>query len=258
VTDSGQSFRARIFGALLPALEADETARACWEGGSVAMGRADEFSDIDLCVVAEIARHEAIQDTLASALERAASIAHTWRVDPPAFAGVSQRIHLLHDAPRFFALDCAVLTGAATAQFLERERHGEPRVLFDRDGVIRAVPMDRARHAERLQARFAQIRAAWPVYRTIVEKELARGRVLDAIGFYFNGLLRPLVELLGMRYRPDRFDYGWRYLHDDLPAGLQRELETFAYVDGPLRISSHLPALDRLAKSLFTDLAKSA
>ena len=247
-------FRERIFRVVLPALEADHTARACWEGGSVAMGRADAYSDIDLYVVADTARHEPILDAFESALAQAAAIAHTWRVEPPAFAGVAQRIYLLKDAPRFFAVDCAVLTAEAAVQFLERERHGTPRVVFDRDARIEALPLDRTRHAARLRQRLAQIRASWPVYRTIVAKELARGRALDAIGFYFNGLLRPLIELVGMRYRPDRFDYGWRYLHDELPAELQHQLASFAYVAGPERISEHLPAIDRLVASLFAEL----
>jgi len=251
---SPAAFRERIFAAVLPSLEADERVRACWEGGSVAMGRADEFSDIDLYVVAEPAQHQAVLDEFERALANAAPIAHTWKVDPPAFPGVAQRIYLLRDAPRFFAVDCAVLTVAATEQFLERERHGEPRVLFDRDGTISAPPLDRARHAARMQARLAQIRASWPVYRTNVEKELARGHALDAIGFYFGGLLRPLVELIGMRYRPERFDYGWRYLHLDLPAELQQTLQNFAYVDSPAQIGAHLPEIDRLAASLFADL----
>lgn len=258
MTTSPAEIRRRIFDAVLPALESDPTVAACWEGGSVAMARADDFSDIDLYVVAELDRHEQILDVFSHALAQAAPIAHVWRVEPPAFAGVSQRIYLLEDAPPYFAVDCAVLPAASTAQFLERERHGEPRILFDRHASIAAPPLDRARHASRMRQRLAQIRASWPVYRTIVEKELARGRALDAIGFYFNGLLRPLVELAGMRHRPERFDYGWRYLHLDLPADLQRTLEAFAYVDSPARIRGNLPAIDRLAAQLFTQLAEPA
>jgi hypothetical protein len=253
---SPAAFRERIFFAVLPPLEADQRVRACWEGGSVAMARADEFSDIDLYVVAEPAHHQVVLDEFERALANAAPIAHTWKVDPPAFPGVSQRIYLLRDAPRFFAVDCVVLSVAASEQFLERERHGEPRMLFDRDGKISAPPLDRARHAAHLQARLAQIRASWPVYRTIVEKELVRGHALDAIGFYFSGLLRPLVELIGMRYRPERFDYGWRYLHVDLPAELQQVLRNFAYVDTPAQIRAHLPEIDRLAASLFAELPR--
>lgn len=251
---SPAAFRERIFAAVLPVLQADDSVRACWEGGSVAMHRADEFSDIDLYVVADAARHQPVLDAFERALASAAPLAHVWRVEPPGFPGVSQRIYLLHGAPRFFAVDCALVTADGAVQFLERERHGEPRVLFDRDALVTALPLDRARHAERMRQRLAQIRASWPVYLTIVEKELARGRSLDAIGFYFGGLLRPLVELLGMHHRAARFDYGWRYLHQDLPAGLQGQLERFAYVSGPDEIRTHLPALDRLARALFAEL----
>lgn len=249
-----RAWRERIFAAVLVPLQADAAVRAAWEGGSVAMGRADAFSDIDLYVVAEIAHHEAVLDAFERALTGAVSIAHVWRVDPPSFAGVTQRIYLLHDAPPYFAVDCALITPTASATFLEHERHGDPRVLFDRDGAIVAPPLDRAAHAARMQKRLAQIRAAWPVYRTIVEKELTRGRALDAIGFYLNGLLRPLIELAGMRHRPDRFDYGWRYLHDDLPPAAQRELEGLAYVDNPDKLRTNLTTIDRLAADLFAAL----
>src|SRR5262249_26027420 len=153
----------------------------------------------------EATHHEAILDAFEAALTTAAPLAHVWRVDPPAFAGVAQRIYLLQGAPRFFAVDCALVTVEGAAQFLEHERHGDPRVLFDRDSVVRAPALDRTRHFHRMRQRLAQIRASWPVYRTIVEKELARGHSLDAIGFYFGGLLRPLIELVGMRHRPACF-----------------------------------------------------
>jgi hypothetical protein len=251
---SNAAFRERVFAAVLPALQADPAARACWEGGSVAMHRADAYSDVDLYVVAAAEHHQAILATFERALGDGARIAHTWCVEPAPFPGVSQRIYLLDRAPPYFAVDCAVVTAQETVQFLERERHGEPRVLFDRDGALCAPPLDRARHDARMRERLAQIRASWPVYRSIVAKELARGRSLDAIGFYFGGLLRPLIELVGMRYRPERFDFGWRYLHDDLPHDLQQRLAALAYVEGPERISAQLPALDALAASLFAEL----
>lgn len=253
-TEPPAAFRARIFAAVLPVLEADPSVRGCWEGGSVATGRADLFSDIDLYVVADTPRHQPVLDTVERALESATPIRHVWPVEPAPFPGVSQRIYLLDNAPRFFMMDCAVLTADGARPFLERERHGEPRILLDRDGAIGALPLDRVRHDTRVSQRLAQIRASWPVYRTVVEKELARGRSLDAIGFYFNGLLRPLIELLGMRYRPEKFDYGWRYLHYDLPADVQHQLETFAYVADAGRIGEHLPAIDRLVAALFAEL----
>lgn len=64
-----------------------------------------------------------------------------------------------------------------------------------------------------------------------------------------------MIELVGMRYRPERFDYGWRYLHQDLPADLQRRLEGFACLASAAQIAGHLPAIDRLAMGLMDELA---
>ncbi|MBA3252777.1 MAG: hypothetical protein H0T67_00745 [Burkholderiaceae bacterium] len=56
-------------------------------------------------------------------------------------------------------------------------------------------------------------------------------------------LLRALIELLGMRYRPDRFDFGWRYVETELPEPAQRLIERYAFIAdaGALRqLSSEL------------------
>lgn len=247
--------RARVLEALLAALRADQRVRGCWEGGSVAMGRADAYSDIDLYVVTETSAVDAVFADIEAALTTVDRVTHTWRVEPAAFPGVTQRFYFLAGAPRWFVLDCALVTPAGAASFLERERHGEPVVYLDRDGTVAPRALDRRAHDEKLARRLEQIRAAWPLYRAVDEKELARDNRLDAIGFYFGGLLRQLVELVGMRYRPDRFDYGWRYLHRDVPDHVQRQLESFATLGGGTRIAGHLAQIDRLAQSLFVDLA---
>jgi predicted nucleotidyltransferase len=251
---SAVPFRARVLQALLPALRTEPHVLACWEGGSVATGRADAFSDIDLCLVAEADQTTAAFATVEVALAAAAPIAHTWRVEPAAFPHLAQRFYLLAGAPPFFAVDCSVLTPAGVAQFMERERHGEPVVHFDRCGLIAPRALDRDAHAEKMRHRFEQIRAAWPVYRMLVQKELARGRPLDAIGFYLNGMLRLLVELAGLRFRPARFDFGWRYLHHDVPAELQQQLRSFACLDDHQRIGVLLPEVDALAARLIGEI----
>jgi len=108
--------------------------------------------------------------------------------------------------------------------------------------------------AAKLARRFAQIRASWPIHRLVLDKEIARGHALDAVGFYVNGLLRPLFEVAGMRHRPERFDFGWRYLHHDLPIELQRVLTQLAYVASIDEITAHLPHLDRLMTQLVTEI----
>lgn len=241
------NYRSAIGDAICAALVERADVAAVWEGGSAATGRLDEYSDIDVVIVAALDGATGIFDAVEDALSGVDRVVHTWRVEPASFRDTAQRFYFLAGAPRFFAVDCVIVAATAAPQFLELERHGEPRVLFDHSGTIRALPLDHSSLAARRAQRLAQLQGAVPVYRMLVEKELARNHPLEALGFY-QTLLRALIELLGMRHRPDRFDYGWRYVESELPADAQALIRRYAFVaDGP--------ALERKIDDLGTELA---
>ncbi len=145
-------------------------------------------------------------DAVERALATVAPIDHAWHVEPPAFRDMAQRFYLLAGAPPFFAVDCSVLTPAGVAQLLKRERHGERLVYFNHGGRVRAVSLDRSAHEAKRSA-----------------------RPLEALGFY-QALLRALVELFGVAHRPERFDFGLRYVHGEFAPEVQRRLTHFAFV----------------------------
>ena len=161
-------------------------------------------------VVAAQDSADAIFANVEAEVSKIGEIVHRWHVDPPPFPDSAQRFYFLAGAPRFFAVDCVIVADSGAAQFLERERHGEPQVQFDRSAKIAALPLDRNALDTRRSRRLGQLRGAVPIFRMLVEKELARGHPLEAFGFH-QVLLRALIELLGMRYRPDRFDFGGVY-----------------------------------------------
>jgi hypothetical protein len=223
--------------------------RACFEGGSAATGRLDEFSDIDLVIVAPLTSADVVFDAVESALSPH-SIVHTWRVDPPPFPQTAQRFYFLADAPRFFAVDCVVASEAGVEPFLERERHGDPLVYFDRTSRIRARTVDRTALAGRRARRWGQLQGAVPVFAMLVDKELARGRPLEALGFY-QALLRSLIEVLGMSHRPDRFDFNWRYVETQLPEDARALLARYAFVADAQELREQAPQLaDELRRRL--------
>lgn len=239
--------------AALSDFTAEEGFTAAFEGGSAATGRADAYSDIDLCVVADSALNEALFAAIEAALQSIAPLSHVWPVADPPWPGFAQKFYFLDGAPRFFAVDCSLLVPTTALQFLEVERHGHAQVLLDPRQWVRPQQLDRKAHDARRARRLAQNRAAWPVYRMLVDKEVARGRALDAFGFY-QALLRLLVELAGLRHRPDRFDYGWRYLHHDLPTWLQARFAELAFVAGPEHLAGRLPLADALHQELSAAL----
>jgi predicted nucleotidyltransferase len=231
VSETASEYRRRVTARVVAALRDEPEVEALFEGGAAARGRADDYSDIDLMVVAPLERARRLFALTEEALADIAPIAHMWSVEPPGFPDMAQRFYFLADAPRFFALDCSVLSPAAVASFLERERHGEPIVWLDRRGLISARPVDEVALTKRRRHRLGQLRGMVPVYAMLVGKEIARGHPLEALGFY-QVLVRALIELLGMQHRPERFDFAWRYVERELPGDAQALIARHAYIAG--------------------------
>jgi hypothetical protein len=115
-------------------------------------------------------------------------------------------------------------------------------VYFDRTSKIRARPVDAEALAARRAHRWEQLRGSVPIYTMLVDKELARGRPLEALGFY-QALLRALLEVLGIAHRPERFDFGWRYVDTQLPDDERKRLTRFAFVADPEALRERAPEL---------------
>jgi len=253
--DSGASrYRDLFSGAIADALRNDQAVRAVGEGGAAARGRADRYSDLDLIIVADLAEAERLFERVEAAVRSIAPITHIWRVEPPAFAEMAQRFYFVDNTPPHFAIDCSVITPTGVLAFLEHERHGEAIVAFDRDGVLRPRPLDTAQMTRRRTDRLAQLRGSTPLYSMLVAKELERGHALEAYGFY-QVLLRALIELLGMQHRPDRFDFGWRYVERELPAAAQKLIARHAFVADSTSLPDALASLAQEIKRLLESLS---
>ena len=255
VSETAFEYRRRVTALVVAALRDENTVEALLEGGAAARGRADEYSDVDLMVVAPLAHAGRLFARTEAALSGIAPIAHVWNVEPPGFADMAQRFYFLSNAPRFFALDCSVITPAGVETFLERERHGEPIVWLDRRGMIKARPVDDAVLSQRRRHRLGQLRGMVPVYGMLVDKELARGHPLEAFGF-FQVLVRALIELLGMRHRPDRFDFGWRYVERELPENAQALIARHAFIADAAALAAGRISVVREIDALLATLAE--
>lgn len=225
--------RADLINGLARTLRGHAVIRAAWLGGSDAFGRADERSDLDLCIAVDDASVEEAIRAVEAALTSISPIAHRYRLPQPTWHGHEQVFYRLRDAEPTAAVDLVVFAASRPNQFRERERHGSPVILFDPDGLATSIPLDRAAHDAKVRARLDALRASFPIFEPFVPKELERGRTIDALAFYHSLTLRPLIELLRIVHCPDRFDYGLRYLQIDLPEQVYRRLEPLAFVGRP-------------------------
>lgn len=240
--------RETIIPALHNTLEALPCVRAAFLAGSEAFGRQDRYSDIDFNCIALPSDAAKIFSALEAALEKLSPIALKLEMPAnPSWPGMSQRFYRLRDTDEFLMIDFCQLSRELAPTFLEPIRHGTPVVLFDREHLLKPVPLNRAEHGALVAKRLAWLRASFPMFQNLVRKAVLRGDEVEATAMWMGQTLRPLVDLLRIRHNPERFDYGLRYTGYDLPADARRELEALLW---PRDGADLLKKLD-MAKALF-------
>jgi len=225
---------------------------ALWEGGSVAFGRADAFSDADLQACVDDDKVEATFAAVEAELEKVLGIDTTFAVPEPAWHGHAQRFYRFTGREAWLMLDFCVQKRSNERRFLEPEIHGRAPFLFDKIDLAASIkPLDIDGQEQKLRARIGMLRTRMHLFAHMVEKECRRQRPLDAIHFYHGLIIAPLVELLRIRHDPWRHDFGMRYLHTTLPVDQARRLEDLLFI----RNFPDLQAKQRVAVRWFTDLA---
>jgi hypothetical protein len=207
--------------AALAKLEIHDFIRAATLGGSDATSRADELSDVDLFVLVAPDKNGSAIERAASAIEdvlRSLSpIRIAYRLPMPTWHGFHQAFYQLADAPEYLMIDWVIVEVGTPHPWFEVERHGTHRVLFDKDNLVKPTHVDRAAIARTIEKRVADLRQKFTLFRHLAPKLADRDLPADAAYFYQALALRPLVDMLRITHCPDRHDFGFRYLRDDLP-----------------------------------------
>lgn len=221
-----QSLRCRISDAVTQALMPLPTVFAGWEGGSAAFGAVDAYSDIDLIyIVADDAAFGDLYAIAERAIEAVSPItaSHT----PPSGVGLYYK---LKDGGDFFLVDLIFFRAEEPDHQLDLERHGQKLPLFDKGDWLRPKPLDEGALAARRDRRYRDLQTWFHINQVFVRKAILRGQHVEAISAFWACTLRPLADLLRMRYCPVRWDFGVRYLDRDLPPAVYDQFRDLALV----------------------------
>jgi len=94
---------------------------------------------------------------------------------------------------------------------------------------VQEKPVDVEEHLKKIQGRLDTLKTMFDLFWILAPKEINRGNSIEAISFYMGYTLRPLVEVLRIKYCPIRFFYYTRYVHYDLPPDVVTRLETLYF-----------------------------
>lgn len=248
--------RQTVVEALHAALKPLDHVRAVFLAGSEAFGRADRWSDIDINCVTPLDQAVGNFAAVEAELERLCPIQHRVEMPPSGlWPELAQRFYRLRDTDEFLMIDFCQMTPRQLQTFLEPTRHGTPVVLFDRDGLIKPVPLNQPEHETAMRKRLEFLRASFPLFQNLVRKAVLRGDMVEAMAMWIGQTMRPLVEVLRMKHCPARYDYGFRYTAHDLPAPVARELQDLMWPRDGQDLLAKLAKADRLFEAVTQQLA---
>ena len=230
--------REEILSGLEKSLKPLEDVYALWEAGAAAFNRVDQYSDIDLMVDVQDDYVATCWEVIESTLQSLSPIEIRYELPQPTWHGHSQIFFRLQNASPFLFVDALVMQHSAFHKFLEVEQHGNARVIFDKLGVTQPPPFDSQALQQKLDSQIQQLKMTFELFQVETTKEFRRGNNIEAISFYYATTIRPLVELLRIRYMdvPARHKFYTRYIQYDLPTDVVEKLEEYFYVSDPTEL----------------------
>jgi predicted nucleotidyltransferase len=243
--------REAILHTLATALEPLPFVDAMWEGGAAAFDRLDEWSDIDLYIVAADDRIEETFRAVEDALQNLSPIRRKYEPTWPAESGIAQAFYRLERASEYLLVDLAVLKRSAPDKFLEPELHGRAIFSFNKGGALSPPPLDADGFVKKLVERRDRLVLRMEIFGPFVTKELHRRNWLGALDAYHRIVLDSLIQVLRMRHYPAHYSFSVRYVYFELPPDVVRRLEGLSFVRSP----EELPAMYREAIEWFQEEA---
>ncbi len=223
------TFRSQLHGAIHSALESRADCLALAEAGSTAFGRVDQLSDLDFAAIVDDGATGAVADCIASTIESLAKVERAYELPQPTWHGAWQTFYRIEGHP-YTMVDFCIIEKSKEWTLTETERHGEPVILFDKVGAIKTTHLDPIANNDQIKAKIAKLEPMVNMFHDFVDKEVERGRLIDAVHFYIRMVHYPTIDALRMKYDPARHDFSARYLSFDLPENVAKEVETFFFI----------------------------
>lgn len=215
----------RVVDVLADGLRANASVYAMWLEGSAAHGCKDEYSDIDVWLDVEDGHAGAVMALVRNLLSAIGPLDYAYEPERHPHPQIRQAYFHIEGTPPFLIVDLCIQDHSRESAFIAGFADQKVRVLFDKTGVISYRAIDWEAFHQGLARRRDEITRALPLARIRVKKEARRGNFLEALNYYHEEILKPLVDLIRMRHEPTKHDFGLKHIHRDLPEEVIARLE---------------------------------
>lgn len=240
----GQDWARKIVVVLRGALEPRKDVFALWITGSMAQGKGDEDSDLDIWVSIADGSEEkvyiAVKETLASLGKL--DIDHRMQVAHPK---IFHNVYHVADTPDAHTIDVNL---QYQSQKIKLTKGVDDYVaIFDKKGDIQVVMPKKSS----LDWKKALERASQYVklQKPNILKNLERGQILEA-QLYYRYLIEFLLKLVRNKYTPNKTEYGFKHVSRDLPKKYVTLFEKLTMVKNAEDIQSGLKMVEAFITSV--------
>ncbi|MBM7587687.1 putative nucleotidyltransferase [Bacillus pakistanensis] len=195
---------------------------AMWLEGSDGTGSADNYSDLDIVMDVvdgfEADSFHLIEKTLQEIGPLDLNSEESYQ------PLLKYKVYHLQGTPEFLFLDVTIQSESRRFKFTIENDSEVPYVLFDKKGIIQYQSLDKNSLHQQLIKRLISLENTMK-QKARAEKYIARGKFMEAFGYYQKFVLEPLVELLRINYKPINHDYYIVSISKHLPKDVCVELE---------------------------------
>lgn len=223
--------REEIFNEIINELKSYPQINLLAEGGAKAFGRYDELSDLDLMVDVEDGKVEETVKQFEGFLEKLAGITEVYTAAEN--KDFQHKFYKLKNTDRFAIVDLFIIERSNPAKELEENIHGDFVIHFDRYDYMDEQVFDKDAFQKKVDAFGKRSKSVFEFFLFQAEKEILRGRYIDALAYYFDLMLKPLIRLLRIKYNPIHYNFELRYLNDELPEEIVKEIEKLLSIKDP-------------------------
>ena len=244
--------REQIIQAITQGLENDPAVFALWLEGADSNDVLDEYSDIDIVADAKDGDEETVLEKVGEILKSIGKLDLEF-LNPQPHPKLRYKVFHLKDTSEFLLIDVCIQSHSRDFEFTEDNKYESPKVLFDKNGVIKFSKVDEDKLKKEICESLTSLENTF-FQRSKIKKYILRKKYLEAFAYYNKNVLEPLVELLRICHTPIIREYHLVHISDHLPKDKVAELEKLYRITSLDDISQNV----KLAENMFMEAMKEA
>jgi hypothetical protein len=243
--------RERIINELGKKLVKNPSVFAFWLEGADAHNTVDEYSDIDVWFDVQDGYEKTVIKQVEAILSKISPLDFKHETNHP-HPKIRQMFFHLKATPEFLIVDVCVQSHSREFWYTDGNADEKVKIIFEKGKVIEFRKPDMIEFNSLQKKRVKEIRKTFLFFQAWVKKGVNRGNFLEALKYYNEFVLDPLVELFRIRYSPTKRAFGLKHIERDLPRSVLQTLEDLYKINSNFEITTKLKA----ANELFFELLK--